>query len=284
MFKDMKIGIKMMICCGSILGLLLVIGIGGIVGLGKVVDNGIEVADGNGLRGELLQREVDHLNWAGKVSAFLTDSNVKELTVQLDHTKCGFGKWYYGEGKQHALELLPVLKDSLTAIETPHKNLHASAVKIRDKHQAADANLPAFLTQKELDHVAWTSKVQDAILSKENKLSVQLDHTKCGFGKFVYGEAGRKMSEADGELARLLKQIETPHKELHQHGKTIDAQLGSSNFSGAIDVYQHRVLPVLKTVRGYLHEMQDKAHNNLAGKVQAETIGLLLSPLNIPPP
>ena len=41
--------------------------------------------------GELLQRKVDHLNWAKKVSAYVYDGRVTELGLELDYTKCGFG-------------------------------------------------------------------------------------------------------------------------------------------------------------------------------------------------
>ena len=271
-FKDMKFGKKMMLIIGCILILLSIISIWSISGLTSVVGDGIEVADGNRLRGELLQREVDHLNWAKKVSAFLTDDNVTELAVQLDHTKCGFGKWYYGEGRKGAEGLLPSLKGELDLIGEPHRKLHESAIKIKGVFLQADAELPAFLTQKELDHVAWTSKVQDAIIAKEKKVGVQLDHTKCSFGKFLYGDAGRKMSESDEVLARLLGDVEQPHKELHQHGRAIDTKLGRSDFNGATHIYQSEVLPVLKNVRGYLAKMQEKANQNLQGKREAEAV------------
>ena len=50
----------------------------------------------------------------------LTDDEVTELTVQTDHRKCGFGKWYYGEGRDKYGQL-PAMRD----IEAPHKRLHA---------------------------------------------------------------------------------------------------------------------------------------------------------------
>ncbi|MFC1513128.1 methyl-accepting chemotaxis protein [Thermodesulfobacteriota bacterium] len=272
MLENTRMGKKMAIFSGSILTLLLLLGGWGIYGLTHVVADGIEVADGNALRGEILQREVDHLNWAQKVSTFLTDDKVKELKVQLDHTKCGFGKWYYGEGRKEAEHILPILHDHLEAIGEPHQKLHESARKIKEVFKEADANLPAFLVQKELDHVAWTSKVQDAILTHKKEVGVQLDPTKCGFGKFLYGEAGQKMSESDPELAEMLQSIETPHKELHAHGHEIDALLAKNDYAGATADYQKNILPVLANVRTTLKKMQHQAEANLKGRCQAESI------------
>ena len=97
---------------------------------------------GNKLRGELLQREVDHLKWAQDVSRFVYDAKVKELKVQLDHTQCGFGKWYYGSGRKSAEALLSDLKGPLDSIEEPHKKLHQTAVSIKqslDRGQRKEA-------------------------------------------------------------------------------------------------------------------------------------------------
>jgi methyl-accepting chemotaxis protein len=119
----------------SILFLLFVVGAWAFWGLGSVVRDGIEVASGNALRGELLQREVDHLNWAKKVSAYVYSDKGGTLEVELDHTKCGFGKWYYGEGRMQAETLLPLLRTPLTDIADPHQQLHESAVKIKEAFQ-----------------------------------------------------------------------------------------------------------------------------------------------------
>lgn len=131
-WNDLKITKKMMIGSGSILLLLGVVGVLAFLGLGSVVRDGIEVANGNALRGELLQREVDHLNWAKKVSAYVYDGSVADLDVELDHTKCGFGKWYYGEGRKEAEVMLPLLREPLAEIAEPHQKLHDSAVKIKE--------------------------------------------------------------------------------------------------------------------------------------------------------
>lgn len=128
--KNLKIGMKMSILAGSILILLLVCLVWGITGLSTTVENGKEMSSGNALRGEILAREIDHLDWVGSVSSFLTDDNVTELDVQMDHTECGLGKWLYGEGRKEAELLVPELKADLKAMEDPHRLLHESARKI----------------------------------------------------------------------------------------------------------------------------------------------------------
>ena len=177
-WNDLKIGKKIMIGSCSILFLLIVVGGWAFWGLGTVVHDGIEVAKGNELRGELLQREVDHLNWAKHVSAYVYDGSITELGVELDHTKCGFGKWYYGDGRKEAEALLPQLRDPLADIAEPHQKLHESAAKIKEVFHKKDNQLGR--QQAEATYTTETqenlSKVQALLgkatgLARENILS-----------------------------------------------------------------------------------------------------------------
>ncbi|MBU1405815.1 MAG: CZB domain-containing protein [Proteobacteria bacterium] len=177
-WNDLKIGKKIMIGSCSILFLLIVVGGWAFWGLGTVVHDGIEVAKGNELRGELLQREVDHLNWAKHVSAYVYDGSITELGVELDHTKCGFGKWYYGDGRKEAEALLPQLRDPMADIAEPHQKLHESAAKIKEVFHKKDNQLGR--QQAEATYTTETqenlSKVQALLgkatgLARENILS-----------------------------------------------------------------------------------------------------------------
>jgi len=131
-WKNLNLGLKIIVGIGSVLALLAISGVWAVNGLSRAVADGQAVTEGNTLRAELLQREVDHLNWAKSVSNFLLDDKVKELDVQLDHTQCGFGKWYYGEGRKAAEALLPGLREKLAEVEEPHRRLHESAGNIKN--------------------------------------------------------------------------------------------------------------------------------------------------------
>ncbi len=77
--------------------------------------------------------------------------------------------------------------------------------------------LNGLLAQKEVDHLNWVNKV-NALLTDETvtTLDVETDDHKCDFGKWLYGE-GRKRAETQvPSLAPLLKEIEEPHRKLHE--------------------------------------------------------------------
>ena len=103
-----------------------------ITGITHIVKDAHEVIDGNRLKADLIQREVDHLNWAKKVSAFLLDADSKQLIVEVDPHKCAFGKWYYGTERQALGAKMPELNDALTQIEAVHTRLHESAERMNE--------------------------------------------------------------------------------------------------------------------------------------------------------
>ncbi len=130
-WKDISLGKKILIGIGMVMLMLGLIAAWSIYGVGRIVEGGIEATDGSKLRGELLQREVDHLRWAQVLGQYVYNDGVTELKVQLDHTQCGFGKWYYGNGRAAAEKLLSALAEPLAAIEAPHRMLHESAASIQ---------------------------------------------------------------------------------------------------------------------------------------------------------
>jgi methyl-accepting chemotaxis protein len=88
---------------------------------------------------EMLQREIDHLAWVNQLNAFIIDENKnRELKIQTDPHQCGFGKWFYGEGKNEVVKKIPELQSLFMEIEGPHTRLHESALVIAQlKHESA---------------------------------------------------------------------------------------------------------------------------------------------------
>ncbi|MCX5864172.1 MAG: methyl-accepting chemotaxis protein [Deltaproteobacteria bacterium] len=129
-WSGMTIGKKVSLGFGLVLTLLVVLSLSSFLGVGRIVKDAEEVIGGGRLNAELAQREVDHLNWVGKVTGVLLNGGT-ELSVETDPHKCGFGKWYYGEGREHAEKEFPSLKSLIAEIEEPHKRLHESAIAIK---------------------------------------------------------------------------------------------------------------------------------------------------------
>ncbi len=225
-WNDMTIGKKIGIGFGLILILMVVLGLLSFSGVSGIVKNASEVIDGKALDGELAQKEVDHLNWVGEVNKLLTDDTVNELTVQTDHTKCGFGQWLYGEGRKQAETLVPSLAPLFKEIEEPHKHLHESAIAIGKVFKQADAHLPTLLVEREVDHLKWAAKIREAFVQHHDSLGVQTDPTKCALGKWIASDSGRKAYEkGDADFKRVWDQMVLVHKDLHLSAIEIESHL-----------------------------------------------------------
>ena len=221
MLKNMTIGKKIGLGFGVVVVLLAIVGGLSYTGVEGIVANASEVIGGNKLDGNLAQKEVDHLNWASKVSALLTDDSITELDVQTDDHQCAFGKWLYGEGRKEAEQQIPSIAPMLKEIEGYHADLHASAIEIGEHFRQADALLPGKMCAREVDHLDWADKISRLFLENLNHLDVQTDPHKCTFGKWLEGDEASKLAASDPQFAQLLEDVKEPHRLLHESAVAI---------------------------------------------------------------
>ncbi len=131
-WNDVRLRNKMLI--GFSIVLLLLVGVGylGYSGVGSVAKNAEMVIRGNQLDAMLTQREVDHLNWMGKVNELWINSQIRKIDVQTDDRLCSFGKWLYGPERRQMVSAYPELDEVIRQIEIPHRRLHASVVEMNE--------------------------------------------------------------------------------------------------------------------------------------------------------
>jgi methyl-accepting chemotaxis protein len=134
-WKNVSIGKKIVVGWG--LALLAVAGIVILcfLGIGRLVKDTQVVIKSNKLDGMLAQREVEHLQWAGKLSAFLLSGKAGKLDLQTNDHKCPLGAWLYGEGRKDAERQVPEIAPVLREMEKPHRLLHQAALEIAKADQ-----------------------------------------------------------------------------------------------------------------------------------------------------
>lgn len=110
----------------------------------------------------LLAAEVAHLTWANAVQAYLLKDGKEELNVALDGRSCGFGKWFYGAGRQIMEKELPATAPLMNKIEHIHLELHKSAVTI--KSLVAQGNIEQAHTLFETTSMPLLRQVQNLLL------------------------------------------------------------------------------------------------------------------------
>lgn len=92
--------------------------------------------------------------------------------------------------------------------------------------------LDRILSEKEIDHLVWANEV-NALLTDDTvtALEIETDDHKCGFGKWLFGEEREYAEELVPSLAPLLKEIEEPHRQLHESAISISKVFKQANQS-----------------------------------------------------
>ncbi|MHB8068528.1 MAG: methyl-accepting chemotaxis protein [Desulfobaccales bacterium] len=128
--KNIRLSVKLIGGFIAVAVITLIVGLVGWVGVSDSQKVAREIKGLDGINAELLQREIDHLNWARKVGQFQRDENLTALEVEKDPHKCGFGKWYYSDKRKDAEARIPEIAPLLQQLEEPHAKLHSTAVEL----------------------------------------------------------------------------------------------------------------------------------------------------------
>ncbi|MFH1154169.1 MAG: methyl-accepting chemotaxis protein [Pseudomonadota bacterium] len=215
-WQTMTIGRKITLGFGIVLILFTVVGLLSYTGVNTIVKNAGDVIYARNLDGVLAQKEVDHLNWVNQVNALLTDKTVTELHVETDHTKCGFGQWLYSDERKQAETVVPGLTTLFKSIETPHRNLHDSAIEIAGVFKQADPELPGLLQARTNDHLKWAASLNETFLLNKEAVTVNLDPETCALGKWLKSpQAEAIVKNASPEFKRIWDEMIQTHMALH---------------------------------------------------------------------
>ena len=270
-WKDLKLAKKIGVGIGSMVLILAIVSFLSYSGVGGIVHDAVEVIDGNKLDALIVQKEVDHLNWASEVNSLLTDDTVTELTVQTDDHLCGFGQWLYGQGRKQAEHIVPELAPLLKAIEEPHRQLHESAVLIKQNFRQADTSLPTLLLEREIDHLNWAASIRDSLLNRES-LSVQTDHTLCTLGKWMASDSAKRIyASGDEDFKAVWIRLLDKHEQLHASAKRINDTMAESH-GAALEVFKTQTLPILSETMISIRQLKEEAAHELAGMHKAKKI------------
>ncbi|WP_415719141.1 methyl-accepting chemotaxis protein [Maridesulfovibrio sp.] len=241
-WKDLNLTYKFIVGFGSVLLLLGLLGWWSIAGVGTIVSNADKVIAGNKLRGDFVQKIVDHLNWANEVNRLLTDKDVHSIDVQTDPHKCGFGKWYYSAARNEAEAIVPEIRPLLAEIESHHNKLHKSAIEIGEKYEDVDPDMGSFLREKKVDHLNWMITVLKQLMDPQvSSITVQDDPHKCGLGKWLYSASTQSMGRQHKEFGVLLSAVYEPHTRLHDTVKVLNEYLSRGDRSGAQKYFSESV-------------------------------------------
>jgi methyl-accepting chemotaxis protein len=272
---NLTIGRKLALGFGLMLALLVVTGAISFRNASVMGRNTKDVISKNALIENIRRKEIDHLNWANKVAAFLTDETVTELTVQTDDHQCAFGQWLYGTARKEAEQAIPDLASLLTEIESHHAVLHTSAIDIKAHFQQADAALPGILAARQVDHLKWADRIRDALLEDIDTVDVQTDPTMCSLGKWFQSEQAQKAyANGDAGFKQTWEKLLAAHRRLHDSAVSICSSFSEGDAGKALakQTFQEKTLPILYEIMAQLDSLKQEAERRLEGVQKANAV------------
>jgi len=131
------------------------------------------------------------------------------------------------------------------------------------------------MTQREVDHLNWAKKVMSALCGNElAELTVETDPHRCAFGKWFYGEERVKAEEFLPELKSVFKEIEEPHKQLHESAIAIAGCYGQNGANPAErirkarEIFNGQTQPALERVQSLLKQVKETTAKNVMSDEQ----------------
>jgi len=119
------------------------------------------------------------------------------------------------------------------------------------------------LTQAELDHLIWGSKVINALLDWNVKtLNVQTDSHKCNFGEWYYGSGRKEAEKISPTIANSLERIEEPHNRLHSSAEKINELLAKGEREKAIKYYSQTIKPIISQLVENIEVIKEEVKKN----------------------
>lgn len=238
-WKDLKIGIKILIGFGTVIVLLIIISVISILGFNSISKSSDTLVVEKNNSYFVVEKEVDHYKWTQKVTELFLDNSVSSITAQTDPTKCGFGKWLYSEETKAFAENEPEVAKLLESVKGPHQRLHDSAIKINEVYEPFDMSLRHLLDARLIDHLKWIKLLSNSIIAKK-EFKGGLEPKNCAFGKWYYSY--KPDSE---EFGAFLHEMEKPHAELHESARKIVSFMSTGDMDSAQNIFREETLTSL---------------------------------------
>lgn len=109
---------------------------------------------------------------------------------------------------------------------------------------------------KEIAHMRWTEQIERYVLNhKQEKISLQTDGHKCGFGQWYYSAEAEDLKTLMPEVAGKLKDIEQPHLNMHQTAVEIEKLVLAGEFAKAEELLNKDTLRYSAEVISLLSEL-----------------------------
>ena len=130
-----------------------------------------------------------------------------------------------------------------------------NAEDIRDSHEIFNR-----VSEIEIAHQQWVRDLNTFLIDSDTgQLEIELDHTSCRLGQWLYGDDRERTIAFVPQLEPVFNQLEDPHQRMHESAMQVEQLLNADDENGdenpAIDVYINNTLPAMEQVQQLLGEI-----------------------------
>ena len=270
MFKNLKMSSKLYFGFGIIIVMLLLVAGSSLWltdGILKENERFMAAADHSEF---IVAKEVDHLTWLSKVME-LFQGNQEHLDVQLDHAKCGLGKFLYSDQAKTLMEQDPKFAVLLEEIKEPHRQLHESAKNINTIWKQRHPGLRNRLKDLLADLDRWSEDLYRMILTRDPAVELETDPLKSTFGGFLQSKQYAEYAQEYPLFRDTMGAVKDPYKVLFQSAAQIRTLLNDGKTDEAVALFNGTTLKHLSEIRSLVSKVvesenallksQDEAHD-----------------------
>ncbi|HIJ84651.1 MAG: methyl-accepting chemotaxis sensory transducer [Magnetococcales bacterium] len=210
-----------------------------------------------------------HLKW---VESALDSEQKRVLGLLTDSADDAFSAWYEGEGRQHVVEKVPALAPALKVMHGPLTRLRYALNQIAANHRDVDPKLPSLIDRLEVANLAWAARVHKAITERKNSIHLDENPLKLGIGQLIGGQEGQLAARSDVVLGELLEMLQPVHLQLFGAGQAIDQALAQGDDALALEIYQKKLVALLRQEQGYLNWFGTRVRENQEAFAQAKNL------------
>jgi methyl-accepting chemotaxis protein len=119
--------------------------------------------------------------------------------------------------------------------------------------------LNGLFAQKEVDHLNWANQVNELLTNETvTQLSVETDHNKCAFGKWLHGKDRKEAEKIVPAIKPILEKVELSHKEIHDSATQIQKYFRETH-KGLMLNLSNRLIDHLNWVATIAQEIAEEA-------------------------
>ena len=227
------------------------------------------------LPGILAAKRAEHLQWANTIrDGFL--ANAEQIDVQTEASQCALGRWMASEEGQTAFAQGDAgFQKQWETLQTAHTKLHDSALEVVQAYRQIHPGLKNRLQNLIAIHDSWGTKIQSALLTRQDTLRVHVRGSSCPLTQFLRSDEAEELAKVFPAFAEAAQSIAKPHEDLHSAVARIEfliKQDRDAAFDKAKTIFSEEGRPALKNVQSGLKEVLAVEEELLAGRQQAHAV------------